>query len=266
MIRHSENWILVLFVAVVAGLIAGAYFVETAFASSNGTITAYVARDTDLDGLSDDLERQKYFTDPSSADTDGDGMPDGTEIYHGRSPRHAGDYTLMQVDSDGDHLIDAWELILGTDLMNPDSDGDLFLDGTEVAAGYDPLTPKPVKLDKIIEVSTSDLELTYKMGGRILAVVPVSTGKSWTPTPLGEFEVLDKIPSKHYAGPTWDYPNTKWNLKFTRKNGWNYYIHGAYWHDKFGKQPVSGGCVNVRYKDMEPLYWWVQHGTRVVIR
>ena len=33
--------------------------------------------DTDKDGLSDFLERHKYFSDPAKADTDGDGTPDG---------------------------------------------------------------------------------------------------------------------------------------------------------------------------------------------
>ncbi|PIY62567.1 hypothetical protein COY93_02865 [Candidatus Uhrbacteria bacterium CG_4_10_14_0_8_um_filter_58_22] len=44
-----------------------------------------------------------------------------------------------------------------------------------------------------------------------------------------------------------------------------YYIHGAYWHNLFGKARVSHGCVNVGYADMERLYWWAQVGTRVVV-
>jgi len=220
--------------------------------------------DSDADGLTDVEEMQMYFTDPADSDSDDDGFLDGREIETGYSPRHEGK-GLMEVDSDGDYLIDAWELKLGTGLLNPDSDGDLYLDGTEVAASYDPLNALPVKLAKLIRVSTTDLRLVYSFGDEVLGEIPVSTGKSWTPTPLGEFSVLDKVPVKRYAGPTWDYPNTKWNLKFTRANGWNYYIHGAYWHDKFGRAPVSGGCVNVRYEDMEALYWWAELGTRVLI-
>lgn len=223
-----------------------------------------LAVDADLDGLSDVDEVQVYFTDPADPDSDDDGFSDGEEVESGYSPRHAG-LKLMEVDSDEDYLLDAWELTLGTGLLNPDSDGDLFLDGTEVAAGYDPLNALPARLEKLIQVSTADLRLTYSFGDKVMGEVPVSTGKTSTPTPLGEFEILDKVPSKYYAGPTWDYPNTLWNLKFTRANGWNYYIHGAYWHDKFGNEPVSGGCVNVRYEDMEPLYWWAQYGTKVVI-
>jgi lipoprotein-anchoring transpeptidase ErfK/SrfK len=50
-----------------------------------------------------------------------------------------------------------------------------------------------------------------------------------------------------------------------KKMSWgNLYIHGAYWHNKFG-QPVSGGCVNVPYSVMEELYNWTDVGTKVTI-
>lgn len=45
------------------------------------------------------------------------------------------------VDSDGDGLSDAQEILLGTDPFDPDSDRDGFSDGVEVASGSDPLNP-----------------------------------------------------------------------------------------------------------------------------
>lgn len=222
------------------------------------------ALDSDGDKLDDRHETCVTFTDPGNADTDGDGMHDADEIIAGRSPHHAGK-RLIDVDSDLDFLNDDWELRLGTGLTNPDSDGDLYLDGTEVAASFDPRDPGPTKMEKLIRVNDKGLRLTYSMNDIVLGVLPVSTGKPSTPTPHGEFSILDKIPVKIYRGPTWNYPNTKWNLWFTNARGWRYYIHGAYWHDKFGAYPVSGGCVNVRYEDMEHLYWWAQHGTKVIV-
>lgn len=50
--------------------------------------TQYV--DTDMDGMSDDMEVQQG-TDPNDADTDNDGFPDGVEIAYGFNPGHDDD-------------------------------------------------------------------------------------------------------------------------------------------------------------------------------
>jgi methionine sulfoxide reductase heme-binding subunit len=42
--------------------------------------------DSDLDGLTDEGERQVYKTDPNIADTDGDGILDGAEVLNGTNP------------------------------------------------------------------------------------------------------------------------------------------------------------------------------------
>ncbi|MEI7741734.1 MAG: L,D-transpeptidase family protein [bacterium] len=221
--------------------------------------------DTDKDGLTDLDETVKYYTSPQLTDTDGDGKSDGEEIKNGDSPRFKGK-KLSEVDSDKDGLNDSWELILGTSLANADTDGDTFKDGLEVNSGFDPTNKNPVKVEKSIRVSDKELRLRYYFGDKELAVLPVSTGKKSTPTPHGDFKVIAKVPVKYYKGPTWDYPNTKWNLFFTTERGYRFYIHSAYWHNKFGKSPVSGGCVNVRVADMGALYDFAQVGTKVYIQ
>ncbi len=53
----------------------------------------------------------------------------------------------LEVDSDGDGLTDAEELLLGTDPTNPDTDGDGISDGVEVrlsALGLDPKVPNVI--------------------------------------------------------------------------------------------------------------------------
>ena len=222
------------------------------------------AADSDADGLIDDQESTVYFTDPVNSDTDGDGYLDGEEITNDYSPRYGDKKKLVQADSDNDGLNDAWEIILGTNLMKPDSDGDSYKDGAEVTNGYDPLTSQPVKLGKLIKVDIKTQRLAYYFGDKELDSFLISGGLKWTPTPLGKFTVLDKVPLKHYGGANFDYPNTKWNLHFTTGALGRYYIHGAYWHNNFG-QPMSHCCVNVHYDNMERLYNFAQVGTRVEI-
>lgn len=221
--------------------------------------------DTDGDGLSDYEERTIYQTFWYEADTDGDGFSDYEEVQAGYSPKHP-ILTMSEADTDNDGLNDAWEIALGTNLMVRDSDGDGFLDGSEVYAGFSPTTTEPVELSKEIVIDDKGLNLKFYIAGVEMLDIPVSTGKSTTPTPQGEFEILAKVPVKWYGGPDYNfsYPNTKWNLHFTT-DYWRYYIHGAYWHDNFGVKPVSGGCVNVRYEDMEDLYNFTNIGTKVTV-
>jgi Bacterial TSP3 repeat len=82
--------------------------------------------DTDNDGLNDGSEVNDYFTNPRRPDSDGDGLADGAEVN-----THLSDPT--DSDSDDDSLIDGAEV--NTHGSNPtrlDSDGDGFNDPTEV--------------------------------------------------------------------------------------------------------------------------------------
>lgn len=67
-------------------------------------------------------------------DSDGDGLPDAAELLAGSNP--------SQADSDRDGLSDVDEVYrYGTNPANPDTDGDGWPDGLEVAAGTDPRDP-----------------------------------------------------------------------------------------------------------------------------
>lgn len=104
------------------------------------------------------------------------------------------------------------------------------------------------------------------MGSYEVGEFKISSGIAKTPTPKGKFNVIKKLPSVTYGSKTgsYYYPNTKWNLFFKQGSWGGFYIHGAYWHKNFG-HPMSHGCINVSYADMEGLYNWADVGTTISI-
>ncbi len=216
--------------------------------------------DSDNDGLNDYQEKDIYHTDPNNPDTDQDAYTDGNEVKNRYSPRQP-KLKIFQADSDNDGLNDLWEVMLGANLLDEDSDDDGMKDGEELLNNFSPTDPKPIKYDKRIEVSTKTLRLKFIFNNILVDNVPVSTGKKSTPTPLGEFSIIAKYPIKNYNR----LPNTKWNMHFATVKGLRYYIHGAYWHNQFGVGTVSGGCVNLRYEDMERIYNFTPVGTKVIV-
>ncbi len=250
--RGNFSWSFILCMTIIAGLLFPKTFVRA-------------ATDTDHDGLFDDQEINIYYTDPIKADTDGDGFLDGDEVAHGFSPLHGNHKHFADVDSDHDDLTDDWEIKLGTNLTKADTDGDGYKDGDEVMHGYDPLSPSHEKISKRIEVSLKSQHLAYFFGNTKLEDFPISSGLPKTPTPVGSFSILKKRPVVHYKGVGFNFPNTKWNLMFKHGKGLNYYIHGAYWHHNFG-HPMSHGCVNVSYANMEKLYAFADENTPITIQ
>lgn len=169
----------------------------------------------------------------------------------------------VAADSDSDGLFDAVERQLGTDVNNPDTDGDGYKDGEEIENGYSPLHQKPDRslITRVLEVNLDRQEIYYIAKGVKVKTFPVSTGiaPQWR-TPTGQFRIMSKIPVARYIGPGYDLPNVKWSLEFKNR----YFIHGAYWHNRFG-QPMSHGCINLSEADAEKVYKFLQTGDSVSI-
>ncbi|WP_254907919.1 Ig-like domain-containing protein, partial [Enterococcus sp. 5B3_DIV0040] len=106
--------------------------------------------DTDGEGLLDGKEKE-LGTDPNKVDTDNDGFSDKEEVDKGTDPLDPNSKPVKPtdpstIDSDGEGLPDGKEKELGTDPNKVDTDNDGFSDKEEVDKGTDPLDPnaKPV--------------------------------------------------------------------------------------------------------------------------
>jgi len=126
-----------------------------------------------------------------------------------------------------------------------------------------------VSSTKRIIVDRSEQKLSAYDGEELIMEADISTGLELTPTPRGSFAIYKKTPSRYMQGPIpgiaeqyYDLPGVPWNLYFT---GDGAVIHGAYWHDKFGRA-YSHGCVNLPPAEARALYSWADIGTQVVVR
>ncbi len=154
---------------------------------------------------------------------------------------------------------------------------------------WSPITPEVPLENKRIEVKLSTQILTAYENEQILLQTNISSGIAGlgagskglpTKTPTGEFQIVEKYPSKHmgngnlFAGPDdYELPGVPWTSFFLETG---YAFHGTYWHDNFGT-PMSRGCVNMRIEEAKWLFRWARPlhgpqqisdrgpGTRVVI-
>ena len=122
--------------------------------------TATGAGNNDADGFTN-LQEQGAGTDPTLADTDGDGLDDDDEVdTHGSDP--------LVLDSDGDGIDDGDEVSAANGYVtNPalaDSDGDGFNDGLELAENTDPTdsadfpnTLLPLRINEILARNNTDI-------------------------------------------------------------------------------------------------------------
>jgi len=169
----------------------------------------------------------------------------------------------LDIDTDGDGLTDAQETMLGTDPNNSDTDGDGYQDGQEARRGFNPLKGNRARdVERRVEVDLSKQQAYYYINNVRLGSVPVSTGIFGQETPRGNFSITRKLLTHRYFGPGYNYSNTKWNLQFAP----GLYLHGAYWHNQFGKRPMSRGCVNIAYKDAEKLFYFLDVGDKVEVK
>ncbi len=121
------------------------------------------------------------------------------------------------------------------------------------------------KIPRRIVVSFPDRKLAVVEGDRVIKVYDIAVGKASTPSPAGEFQIVN-----HIANPTWYGPGKvvgpgPGNPVGTRWMGLSasgYGIHGTNAPGSIGKA-ASHGCIRMRNRDVEELFELVGVGVTV---
>lgn len=122
--------------------------------------------------------------------------------------------------------------------------------------------------NKHIEVDLTNQRLYAIENGQKVYDFPISSGLyDWTPR--GTFHTWIKLKYTKMSGGskalgTYYYlPNVPYTMYFGNDeipNWRGFGIHGAYWHNDFGR-PKSHGCINMKPEDAEKLFYWAPPDT-----
>jgi L,D-transpeptidase ErfK/SrfK len=119
-----------------------------------------------------------------------------------------------------------------------------------------------------IVVSIPDRKLVLLEGDRVVKTYDVAVGKTTTPTPEGEFQIINHIQNPTYYGTGVVIGPGNRNPLGTRWMGLSakgYGIHGTNVPTSIGKA-ASHGCIRMRQQDLEELFDLVKVGTTVELR
>lgn len=125
----------------------------------------------------------------------------------------------------------------------------------------------PASFPKFIEVNVNTKRMYTYENGNLTKTWLVSAGAPETPTPIGRFKILAKLPRQDMRGTNpngtpYFQPNVQWINYFGAGNA----IHGNYWRPTswFGNINSSHGCVSLPNNEAKEIYDWAPMGTPVV--
>ena len=117
-------------------------------------------------------------------------------------------------------------------------------------------------------VDLSEQKLTaFDANQQVLRVIPVSTGKASTPTPLGHSQVFTKYRSTTMVGRAYTVPNVPYTMCVTANEA--ICLHAAPWQERAGQPfgvPRSHGCVRMPMNDARWLFDHTRRGTPITIQ
>jgi len=102
-----------------------------------------------------------------------------------------------------------------------------------------------------------DEQIMYVYKNNILhKTYPVSGGKKKSPSPTGEWIIVEKQRWGGSYGGAWMGLNVPWG---------KYGIHGTKQPWAVGQQNISAGCIRMKNEDARDLYQYIPYGTKVTI-
>jgi hypothetical protein len=144
-----------------------------------------------------------------------------------------------------------------------------FLMGAAMAQEPPAVTSETeVKPVRQIIVSIPDRKLALVFEGRTVKVYSIAVGAAQSPSPEGEFKVINRIENPTYYKPGTVIEPGPENPLGTRWIGLNrkgYGIHGTNVPSSIGKA-ASHGCIRMRQQDLEELFTVLREGDVVRIR
>ena len=121
---------------------------------------------------------------------------------------------------------------------------------------------------RVVLVSLVDRQLAVIQDGEVIATFQVAVGADVTPSPAGEFKVVNRVENPTYYHPGLVIPAGKNNPLGSRWLGLSekgYGIHGTNAPGSIG-HAASHGCIRLRNRDIERLFTLVNVGDTVKIR
>ena len=120
---------------------------------------------------------------------------------------------------------------------------------------------------RVVLVSLVDRQLVVIDGGNVIARFAVAVGAADSPSPVGQFRIVNRVSNPTYYHPGSVIPSGKNNPIGTRWVGLSqkgYGIHGTNAPGSIG-HAASHGCIRLRNRDMERLFTLVRVGDTVEI-
>jgi len=139
---------------------------------------------------------------------------------------------------------------------------------SQTIAGTDAtVTPTATAKRRVVLVSIADRKLALLEEGKVVKVYRVAVGSSISPSPSGEFEIVNRITNPTYYRPHVVIPageNSPIGTRWVGLNRKGYGIHGTNEPRSIGRA-ASHGCIRMSNRDITHFFELVRIGDLVEI-